>query len=66
MTQALSLNELVERAREYKMSPAERHAQRVSLVLGLRSERSTLTRQKVEELMGEAEVPSKQAASAEK
>ena len=53
MAQPLSLQELAERARRHTMTPAERRAQRVSLVMGLRGHRSTLTRSKVEELLEE-------------
>ena len=49
------LDRLVERAREHKMSPVERRAQRVSLIMGLRSDRSTLTREKVEDVLDEVE-----------
>ena len=49
------LDRLVERAREHKMSPLERRAQRVSLIMGLRSDRSTLTREKVEDVLDEVE-----------
>lgn len=53
MNSALTLDELVERARRHKMTPAERHAQRVSLVMGLRADKSTLTREVVEEILGD-------------
>ena len=51
MDQAAELDALVERARTHTMSPAERRDQRVSLVMGLRSESSTLTKEKVETLL---------------
>ena len=55
MVQPLSLQQLAERARHHKMTPAERRAQRVSLVMGLRGHRSTLTKSKVEDLLEEFE-----------
>lgn len=55
MTQALSLDALVAKARSHKMTPQERRAQRVSLIMGVRSERSTLTREKVAEILDEVE-----------
>jgi len=51
----MGLTELVERARQYRMSPTERRAQRVSLIMGLRGHRSTLTREKVEEVLDDVE-----------
>lgn len=48
MMQTLSLETLVSRARNHKMAPAERRAQRVSLIMGLRGNHSTLTRKQVE------------------
>ena len=51
MTQAVKLQDLVARARDHKMSPSEKRAQRVSLIMGLRAGRSTLTREKVEEIL---------------
>lgn len=45
------LDELVERARHHKMTPAERRAQRVSLILGLRGNESLLTKERVEEIL---------------
>lgn len=50
-----NLDELVARARAYKMNPAERREQRVSMVMGLRGHSSTLTREKVETLLDEFE-----------
>jgi hypothetical protein len=37
--------------RGFQMTPEERLKQRVSLIMGLRSESSTLTREKVEEIL---------------
>lgn len=56
-TQGSRLEMLVELARGYRMSPAERREQRISLMMGLRGSRSTLTREKILELLGEAEDP---------
>ena len=53
--ETMSLEALVARARDHKMTSVERRAQRVSLVMGLRSQHSTLTREKVVELLGEIE-----------
>jgi hypothetical protein len=49
----LTIEEIYELARTHKMTPEERREQRVSLIMGLRSKNSTLTREKVEELMDE-------------
>jgi hypothetical protein len=49
------LEKLVERAREHKMTPTERRQQRVSLIMGLRSKSSTLTHEKVEDVLDEVE-----------
>ena len=51
----LALDELVARARDHKMTPAERRAQRASLIMGLRADTSTLSREKVDELIEERE-----------
>jgi len=55
MAQSARLNDLIARTRNRKMSAEERRAQRVSLVTGLSSHKSTLTREKVETLVGEFE-----------
>jgi len=55
MDQALNLTTLIERARAHKMTPDERREQRISLVMGLRGNRSTLTKEKVGTLMEEFE-----------
>ncbi len=55
MGQPMSLHELADRARLHKMTPAERRAQRASLVMGLRGHSSTLTKDKVEGLLEEFE-----------
>lgn len=48
-------DEIAAQAPNYKMSPEEKRAQRISLIMGLRSHRSTLTRETVESLMEEME-----------
>jgi len=55
MSQALSLDDLIARARDYRMSPSEKRAQRVSLIMGLSSRKSTLSREKVEEILDQVE-----------
>lgn len=47
--------ELLNKARDYKMSPEERRTQRVSLVMGMRGHSSTLTREKVQTLLTDIE-----------
>lgn len=59
MSKLITTREMIERARSYKMTPQERRAQRVSLVMGMRGKSSTLTREKVTTLLEELEgVPS--------
>jgi len=55
MGQPLPLQELAARARAHRMTPVERRAQRASLVMGLRGHQSTLTKDKVEDLLEEFE-----------
>lgn len=55
MSQSTRLSELADRARNYKMSPNEKRAQRVSMVMGLRGHKSTLTKEKVATLLDEFE-----------
>ena len=55
MAQSARMDELIARARAHKMSPVERRAQRVSMVMGLRGHTSTLTKKKVETLLDEFE-----------
>lgn len=50
-----ALADLVERARTHKMTPDERRTQRISLIMGLKDRESTLTREKVEELLDQHE-----------
>lgn len=47
----LTTAELIERARSHKMTPDERRDQRVSLVMGMRGDSSTLTREKVTNIL---------------
>jgi hypothetical protein len=49
MTQ--TLEHLANKVRNHTMTPTERRAQRVSLIMGLRADNSTLTREKVEEIL---------------
>lgn len=49
------LTDLIDRARNHKMTPTERRSQRVSLVYGMRGHTSTLTKEKVETLLDEFE-----------
>jgi hypothetical protein len=51
----VTTEELFRRAREHKMSPAERRAQRVSMIMGLRGSTSTLTSEIVEKVLDEVE-----------
>ena len=55
MAKLLSLEEIAERARAHTVTPAERRAQRVSLILGLKSAESCLTREEVEHFLDETE-----------
>jgi len=50
-----SLEALIEKARHYKMTPEERRANRVSMIMGLRGSRSTLTHSMVEDMLRENE-----------
>lgn len=51
----LTLDQIAELARSHRVTPDERRAQRVSLIMGLRSEKSTLTREKVSDLLNQME-----------
>lgn len=55
MPQSDRLSELITSVRGHKMTPGEKRSQRVSMVMGLRSHCSTLTREKVETLLDEVE-----------
>jgi hypothetical protein len=52
---ALTLAEIAEMAKAHKMTPAERRAQRVSLIMGLRSKNSTMTHEQVSSTLDEIE-----------
>lgn len=62
----LTLNEIAERARTHVITPEERRAQRVSMIMGLRSKQSTLTRDRVESMLDEFEGQPLRAASGKK
>lgn len=49
------LEEIARIARDHKSSPAERRAQRISLIAGLRSHNSTLTREQVTQWVDQIE-----------
>jgi hypothetical protein len=51
----LTLDEIAAKAREHKVTPGEKRAQRVSLIMGLRSDHSTLTHDEVADLVAELE-----------
>lgn len=55
MSTTHSLDALVARARDHKMTPVERRAQRVSLIMGLRGHKSALTKETVEDVLEEVE-----------
>ncbi|MNU34537.1 hypothetical protein D3C71_231200 [compost metagenome] len=55
MQAQISTTELFSMARGHKMTPGERRAQRVSMIMGLRGSTSTLTYEKVEEVLDEVE-----------
>ena len=55
MAATATLDALFERARQHKMTPQERRAQRVSMIMGLRGHASTLTQEKVEEVLDDVE-----------
>jgi len=45
---SVTLQQAIERARHHQMTPEERHRQRVSLAMGLRSKDSSMTREDAE------------------
>jgi hypothetical protein len=47
----LTLEQIAEKAKQHTTTPSERRAQRVSLIMGLRSKSSTLTREKVASIL---------------
>jgi hypothetical protein len=52
---ALTLEQIAEKARNHVVTPAERRAQRISLMMGLQSKNSTVTREEVESFLDENE-----------
>jgi hypothetical protein len=52
---ALTLEQIIEKARSHTITPAEKRAQRVSLITGVLSSDTTLTRDKVESLLNQIE-----------
>ncbi len=44
----LTLEQIAEKARKHTVTPSERREQRISLIMGLRSKSSCLTREEVE------------------
>ncbi len=52
---ALTLEQIAEKARTHTVTPAERRAQRVSLIAGVLSENTTLTHEKVASLLDQIE-----------
>ena len=51
----LTLEQIAEKARKHRVTPTERRAQRVSLIMGLRSKNSTLTRDEVSSFLDQNE-----------
>lgn len=51
----LTLEQIAAKARKHTVTPAERRAQRVSLIMGLRSKNSSLTREDVQSFLDENE-----------
>jgi hypothetical protein len=51
----LTLEEIARQAKEHKQTPEEKRAQRISLVRGVRSHKSTLSRDQVESMINEFE-----------
>jgi hypothetical protein len=51
----LTLEQIAEKARNHRVTPAERRAQRVSLIMGLRSKNSTVTREEVSSFLDQNE-----------
>ena len=50
-----TLEEIVRFSKAHKVTPAERRAQRISLMMGLRSKKSTVTREEVSVLLDNIE-----------
>ncbi len=55
MAQSAKTSELIKQARKLKMTPAQKHAQRVSLVVGFSKRKSGMSRDKVESIVAEFE-----------
>lgn len=51
----LTLEQIAEKARRHVVTPAERRAQRVSLMMGLQSKDSCLTREQASSFLDEVE-----------
>jgi hypothetical protein len=52
---SLTLEQIAEKARKHVVTPVERRAQRISLMMGLRSKNSTVTREEVASFLDETE-----------
>lgn len=52
---SLTLEQIAEKARTHTITPAERRAQRVSLMMGLRSKNSSWTREEVKSFLDQNE-----------
>lgn len=52
---SMTLEQIAKLAREHTATPEERRAQRLSLITGLRSYKSTLSREKVSHLVDQLE-----------
>jgi hypothetical protein len=51
----MTLDEIATFAKQHKITPAEKRAQRVSLMMGLRSKNSSLTREEASSLLDQIE-----------
>jgi hypothetical protein len=51
----LTLEQIAEKARKHVVTPAERRAQRVSLMMGLRSKNSSVSREEVASFLDQNE-----------
>mgnify|MGYP000856811170 CR=1 FL=1 len=59
----LTLEEIAAKAKAHTITPDEKRDQRISMIMGLRSKASTLTREEVAEVLVEIEGAPKDAAS---
>ena len=50
-----TLEEIVKFSKAHKVTPSERRAQRISLMMGLRSEKSTMTREEASVILDSIE-----------